>query len=157
MLGVGGLMGSGLDLSHGGGMGTINMGVAGMPRMMGVNMGGLIGAGVGSPCMGGGTLRTVGSMGAVRGMGTMSGMGTIGGLGAMGGVGAPRGMGPVGRLEAGSGGNYLVVSTPGLPSSSSSSPVPAPIHYQTQSPAGRVRQNIEDTSFTHPNESMSSL
>lgn len=151
MLGVGGLVGGGLDLSHGAGVGTINMGVAGMPRMMGVNMGGFLGAGVGNPCMGAGTMRAVGSMGAVGGMREM------GSLGAMGGMGAVRGMGPVGRLEAGSGGNYLVVSTPGLPSSSSSSPVPAPIHYQTQSPAGRVRQNMEDTSFTHPNESMSSL
>lgn len=150
-------MGSGLDLSHGAAASGINMGVTGMPRMMGVNMGGLLGAGVGSPCMSAGTMRTVGSVGAMGGMGVMGGLGTMGGVGALGGVSGAGGMGPVGRLEAGSAGNYLVVSTPGLTSSSSSSPVPAPIHYQTQSPVGRVQQNIEDTSFTHPNESMSSL
>lgn len=160
VLGVGGLVGSGLDLSHGAGVGTINMGVPGMPRMVGVNMGGFLGAGMGNPYMGGGTMRAIGSTGVMGGMRGMGALGTMGGMRAVGGLGAVGGMGPVGRLEPGNNGNYLVVGTPGLPaaaSSSSSSPVPPPAHYQTQASAGHVRQNVEDTSFTHPNESTSSL
>ena len=132
MLGVGGIVRGGLNPGTNMGMGGLNMGVGGMPRMMGVNMGGLMGAGMGNTCMG------VGPMGNVGGMGGAGGIGTVG------------------RLEAGSGGSYLLVSTPAIPSSTSS-PIPAPLRFPTYSPAGMARQHQEDTSFTHPNESMSSL
>lgn len=134
MLGVGGLVSGGLDQGTSPGVGSINLGLGGMPRMVGVNMGGLVGAGVGNPYIGAGP------------------------LGAMGGIGATAGgMATMGRLEAGRGGGYLLVNTPGVTSSSSSSPTPAPLRFPTYSPAGLVRQNLEDTSFTRPNESMSSL
>ncbi|MPC60847.1 hypothetical protein E2C01_054906 [Portunus trituberculatus] len=132
VLGVGGLVGGGLDSASSAGVGTMNLGVGGMPRMVGVNMGGMMGAGVGNQCM------------------------SVGPMGGVGGVGAARGLGAVGRLEAGGGGGYVLVRTPGMPSSSSS-PTPPTLRFPTYSPAGFVRQNLEDTSLTHPNESMSSL
>ncbi|XP_063874160.1 WAG22 antigen-like [Scylla paramamosain] len=132
VLGVGGLVGGGLDPVTSTSVGAMNLGVGGMPRMVGVNMGGMMGAGVGNPCMG------------------------VGPLGGVGGMGAAGGLGAVGRLEAGGGGGYVLVRTPGIPASSSS-PTPPTLRFPTYSPAGFVRQNLEDTSLTHPNESMSSL